>query len=296
MATTQKYYSRGPLPALTREETLALPQFFTLPDASKEVIYASLQKLDGLVSPKVEQVGLIKRFLVTRMQLTQDEAGEVVASYLGFENNKQLRKAKHTLADRRNTHIKQAQHQEKMRLQKLNTGADKLARQEAVRAQKKATSLALHGAWNVSNKGSLKGMFFYRHPEYLHAIEALLTTYQDAYLIEAVKNYPEVMEWDRFAKSFGVFWMHVQRLETQGLVNFSEPGLILIKRLARLLYVWNFRRYLSTEVIWRHARFLPVAYRADHVAAKLDTHHTVIVDAEYEELEMEEEDDNVGNR
>lgn len=169
--------------------------------------------------------------------------------------------------------------------------------------KKQSNPLSATGAGNYGAMGTEFGMryFFEEKTQYLHLLEDMLKDHRDEYLQIAVDKYPhDKMEWIQYHYSFEEFWRKVNRLNLMEKVNFDEPGLSSIRRLAMYLFTWNFRRYIDGQVIYRHARFLPRLYRHLHIAAMLDRNTVQEVDLEYEEVPFEDENeepgDNIGNR
>jgi hypothetical protein len=168
--------------------------------------------------------------------------------------------------------------------------------------KKKSNPLSATGQGNYGAMGAEFGMryFFEEKTQYLHLLEEMLKEHRDEYLQIAVDAYPQgKMEWIQYHYSFEEFWRKVNRLNLMDKVDFDEPGLSSIRRLAMYLFTWNFRRYIDGQVIYRHARFLPRLYRHLHIAAMLDKNTVQEVDLEYEETAFEDEDepgDNIGNR
>jgi hypothetical protein len=156
------------------------------------------------------------------------------------------------------------------------------------------------GRYGAMGREFGQNYFFVTRPEFKEFLETLLREHNDCYLQEAVNRFPVRMTWEAYHKSFGVFWQSVLFAHNSGACDFTEPGLDSVKRLAHYLFTWNFRRYLSSDVIFRHARFLPRQYRIDHVAAWRDKDTTILKDDDYDELpfedDVEEPDDNIGNR
>lgn len=111
--------------------------------------------------------------------------------------------------------------------------------------------------------------YFYQQPEILGAIEDLLKEYADEYLDEAMRRYkarnepgaPEYrMDGEEVWLSFGIFIRAVRRLEVFKQVTVDDQS---IKRLARMLYCWHFRRLLASQIMITNCKRIPRRYRTN---------------------------------
>ena len=111
--------------------------------------------------------------------------------------------------------------------------------------------------------------YFYQQPAILEAIEELLKEYADEYLDEAMRRYkarnepgaPEYrMGGEEVWLSFGIFIRAVRRLEVLKQVVADDPSL---KRLARMLYCWHFRRLLDSQIMITNCKRIPRRYRTN---------------------------------
>lgn len=166
------------------------------------------------------------------------------------------------------------------------------------RARRLDSAKANIGRYATMSAADGQQYFFVDHPQYVEILEGLMREHTDEWLALAANGYPYVkLDWDSYHKSFGSFWRKVLVYRTTHSCVFAAPGLPAIKRLAGYLYTWNFRRYLESVVILRHASYLTREFRANHHAIVLDdTASSPTVDEEYAYSDDEDDDDNIGNR
>jgi len=109
--------------------------------------------------------------------------------------------------------------------------------------------------------------YFYQEPAILEAIEDLLTAYSDEHLDEAMRRYkarnepgaPEYrLDGEEVWLSFGIFIRAVRALEILKELVVDDTSL---KRLARMLYCWHFRRLLSPQIMVTNCKRIPRRYR-----------------------------------
>lgn len=271
------------------------PMDWVPPEVDREDLERTLSVLDG--KPYVLQ-SLFDRlrthlFQVNKIPFTQ--AGDLLARRFGWPYLSSITKTsivKDFELEGRLTMRKE--HAERMRMQELaKVMADR--RKEHAKLMKVTSP----GRYGDMGKDFGQHYFFAKRPEFVTLLEGLLEEHSDFYLQEIINHYPARMQWDDYHKSFGKFWQTVLAMHNHGHVDFTEPGLASIKRLCHYLYTWCFRRYMDKEIIFRHARFLPRSYRAEHIAFHRDPDTAVLKDDDYPELPFEddeEEGDNIGNR
>ena len=109
--------------------------------------------------------------------------------------------------------------------------------------------------------------YFYQETDILVAIEDLLKVYADEHLDEAMRRYkarnepgaPEYrMGGEEVWLSFGIFIRAVRRLEVLKELVVDDQSL---KRLARMLYCWHFRRLLDGQIMITNCKRIPRRYR-----------------------------------
>jgi hypothetical protein len=156
-------------------------------------------------------------------------------------------------------------------------------------------------------------LLFHRNTVYLEAIEKLLTTYQDEYLDESLRKYllrftkyPDFkMTMEETFESFGQFLNSVRKLDEVFENPIEADGL---KKFARMLYCWHFRRFIPTDFMVRHCKHLPRKYRAAAYKNQYDNSlgEEYTDGPDYSDVDFaadddpryqgEEDGDNVGNR
>ena len=118
-----------------------------------------------------------------------------------------------------------------------------------------------------TNHDQFVEFYFYNQPEILGAIEELLKEYADEHLDEAMRRYkarnePGALEYRMSGEevwlSFGIFIRAVRRLEVFKKVQVDDLSL---KRLARMLYCWHFRRLLAAQIMITNCKRIPRRYR-----------------------------------
>lgn len=164
--------------------------------------------------------------------------------------------------------------------------------------RRKEKHAAFRGRYDTMTAAEGQQYFFVDHPEYIKILENLMQDHTDEWIEVAIKHYPtRPLEWDPFNKSFGAYWRKVLKFRLDTPLVFQAPGLEAIKRLALYLYSWNFRRYLTGPIILRHASYLSREFRANHNAIVRDEQRSSLtVDEEYTYSDVEDDDDNIGNR
>lgn len=109
--------------------------------------------------------------------------------------------------------------------------------------------------------------YFYQETDILVAIEDLLKVYADEHLDESMRRYkarnepgaPEYrMGGEEVWLSFGIFIRAVRRLEVLKTLVVDDQSL---KRLARMLYCWHFRRLLDGQIMITNCKRIPRRYR-----------------------------------
>lgn len=100
--------------------------------------------------------------------------------------------------------------------------------------------------------------FFWMNRSYLEQIVATIDTYDDMFLERAKENSDNRLDEDDFYRSFGIFFRRIIALKID-----TDVDLNLIKRLARMLYVWHNRRYIKSHIVARNCRSLPKRYRIE---------------------------------
>lgn len=264
-------------------------------DVDREELERMLSLLDG--KPYVLQSFFerLRSHLFQVNKIPFNQAGDLLARRIGWPYLSSITKS-HIVKDfelEYRLKVRKA-HVELMQKQEAAKAREKLMRERT--ALLKTTG---PGKYGEMGKDFGQYYFFTLRPEYVTLLEGLLKEHNDVYLQDTINHYPIRMQWDDYHKSFGQFWSSVVARHNRKEVDFTEPGLDSIKRLCHYLYTWCFRRYMHSDIIFRHARFLPRTYRAAHVAFHRDPDTTVLKDEDYVELsfdEDEEEGDNIGNR
>lgn len=103
---------------------------------------------------------------------------------------------------------------------------------------------------------------FHENTVYLLAIEEVLKTYSDEHLDEANRRYEKRVKLsnEELQASFGMFFKVILHLpEVKARVVSVED----IKKLARMLFFWHFRRFITPSVMVPICKKLPRQYRID---------------------------------
>ena len=125
-----------------------------------------------------------------------------------------------------------------------------------------------------------KHYFFWINRSYLEQIVATIDTYDDMFLERAKENPDNRLDEDDFYRSFGIFFRRIIALKMD-----TDVDLNLIKRLARMLFVWHNRRYIKSHIVVRSCRSLPKRYR-------IETYGTTFTDMLSPEDDFNEIDQN----
>jgi hypothetical protein len=260
------------------------PMDWIPPEVDREDLERTLSLLDG--KPYVLQsfFNRLRTHLFDANKIPHTQAGDLLARRMGWP---------YLASITQTSIVKDFELEGRLAMRRAH-----LARMEE---QERAKILKKTGPGKYGEMGKEFGQhyFFTSHRHFVTLMEDLLKEHNDVYLQGIINGWPDRMQWDDYHKSFGQFWQTVLALHNRKEVDFSEPGLDSIKRLCHYLYTWCFRRYMDSDIIFRHARFLPRTYRAEHIAFRRDKDLSVVVDDDYPELpfdEDEEDGDNIGNR
>lgn len=288
------FYGRAGFPVKESLRAFAVPEEL-LPKV--ELIKATLAELDNKPYISSAYFRRVVWYLKEELGLTELLANDLIARQFGYANYNGLKRSRSP----DEAYHKQRAKSPGIRAQLMGDMRSSAAKLRDGRKDEKAAREAARVLQNgtmgsSTSSAKYKAYFFHNQPSHVLAIEEKLSGYNDCYLQHAVDHYPRRMENDLYYKSFGLFWREILKMQETGQADFSQPGLRMTKRLCHHLFTWNFRRYLADTVIARYAPFLPVEYRHQHIAAKLDSSPLVDVDLPYVEMDYADEvDDNFGN-
>lgn len=281
------YYGRAGTPVSEKLRRFNIPESL---NPKREAILEVLSHLDSKPYISTHYLQRMVWTLDRDMGLGKDLARDLIAQRFGYAHYSGLNRSKTLDEEHHKRRAREPGIQAQLRGDMRSGTAIARSMREEKRAKEKAERKLLMGELGGPSGGvKHKTYFFFRQPGYVEAIEKLMLTYNDCYLQAAVDSYPAKMDQDVYYTSFGLFWREVLKLQTSKKIDFSIPGLLLIKQLSHYLYSWNFRRYMADEVIARYAPFLPRHYRCLHVAAVRDRSLYRAVDKDYVEKDIEED-------
>lgn len=109
--------------------------------------------------------------------------------------------------------------------------------------------------------------FFEENLYYVRALESIIHVHMDPLLNTSIRSYPRKMTKEVFDKSFGMVWKSITFSHTSGVNDFTEIGFGRLRRIAKSMFCWHFRRYMAPNLISLHAHKLTSEYRFNELQA-----------------------------